>query len=127
MINPSLLQTTAISEDAKERANLLLSQMTSPMGAYTNNSKGHVTIRQSVAKYIKERDGLEDVDYENIYMTNGASEGVRLAMKMINRNFKQGTLIPIPQYPLYSAQITLDGGAMVSYFLEEERNWGVNI
>jgi len=36
-------------------------------------------------------------------------------------------LIPIPQYPLYSAQITLDGGAMVSYFLEEEKNWGVNI
>jgi len=60
-------------------------------------------------------------------MTNGASEGVRLAMKMINRNFKQGILIPIPQYPLYSAQITLDGGAMVSYFLEEEKNWGVNI
>jgi len=60
-------------------------------------------------------------------MTNGASEGVRVAMKMINRNFKQGILIPIPQYPLYSAQITLDGGAMVSYFLEEEKNWGVNI
>jgi len=28
---------------------------------------------------------------------------------------------------LYSAQITLDGGAMVSYYLEEEKNWGVDI
>ena len=60
-------------------------------------------------------------------MTNGASEGVRLAMRMVLRNFKQGILIPIPQYPLYSAQITLDGGAMVSYYLEEEKNWGVDI
>jgi len=45
MINPALLETTALSEDARERAKFMLSSMSSPMGAYTSNSKGHVTIR----------------------------------------------------------------------------------
>lgn len=35
-------------------------------------------------------------------------------------------LVPIPQYPLYSALLTLDGGTMIKYFLDEDKNWGVN-
>jgi aspartate/methionine/tyrosine aminotransferase len=35
-------------------------------------------------------------------------------------------MVPIPQYPLYSAQLTLDGGTMVKYHLVEEQNWGVD-
>jgi aspartate/methionine/tyrosine aminotransferase len=35
-------------------------------------------------------------------------------------------MVPIPQYPLYSALLTLEGGLMVKYYLEEEKNWGIN-
>lgn len=34
--------------------------------------------------------------------------------------------MPIPQYPLYSALLTLDGGTMVKYYLKEDRNWGIS-
>lgn len=36
-------------------------------------------------------------------------------------------MIPIPQYPLYSAQTTLDGGTMVKYYLDEDKDWGVDV
>ena len=58
--------------------------MTSPMGAYTSNSKGHSIVRKTVADYIERRDGpAVKADWNNIYMTNGASEGVRMAFKLL--------------------------------------------
>lgn len=59
-------------------------------------------------------------------MTNGASEGVRTAFKLLIREKSDGIMVPIPQYPLYSALLTLDGGTMVKYFLNEEKNWGID-
>ena len=35
-------------------------------------------------------------------------------------------MVPIPQYPLYSALLTLDNGTMVKYYLDEDKNWGVD-
>lgn len=35
-------------------------------------------------------------------------------------------LVPVPQYPLYSASIALYGGALVPYYLEEEANWSLD-
>lgn len=97
------------------------------MGAYTSNSKGHMFIREAVANYIEKRDGpAVKANWNNIYMTNGASEGVRTAFKLLIRDQRDGVLVPIPQYPLYSALLTLDGGTMVKYYLDENKNWGVN-
>ena len=36
-------------------------------------------------------------------------------------------LVPVPQYPLYSATIALFGGSLVPYYLEETENWGLDI
>lgn len=36
-------------------------------------------------------------------------------------------LVPVPQYPLYSAAISLFGGSLVPYYLEEEANWGLDL
>ena len=97
------------------------------MGAYTANSKGHMFIRKAIADYIEKRDGpAVEANWNNIYMTNGASEGVRAAFKLLIREKSDGIMVPIPQYPLYSALLTLDGGTMVKYFLNEEKNWGVD-
>lgn len=38
-----------------------------------------------------------------------------------------GILIPIPQYPLYSATITLCGGTAVPYYLDESKDWAANL
>ena len=97
------------------------------MGAYTSNSKGHMYIRQSIAEFINARDGFAvEADWNNIYLTNGASEAVRTSFKLLIRDQKDGVMVPIPQYPLYSALLTLDGGTLVKYFLDEEKGWGIN-
>ena len=40
---------------------------------------------------------------------------------------KDGIMIPIPQYPLYSALITLNGGTLVPYYLDEGKNWALDV
>lgn len=74
-----------------------------------------------------ERDGSAvDCDWNNVYLTNGASEAVRTSFKLLIREQRDGIMIPIPQYPLYSALLTLDGGTMVKYYLDESKDWGIN-
>ena len=97
-----------------------------PIGAYTSNSKGDPYFRQIVADYINERDGVE-TSPDNIYLTNGASEGVRVALSLLIRNKNDGIMIPIPQYPLYSALLTYYGGQDIPYYLNEEKNWSLDI
>mgnify|MGYP003337163283 CR=1 FL=1 len=43
------------------------------------------------------------------------------------RNDTDGVLVPIPQYPLYSAQLTLQKGHLLPYFLDEDKNWAVDV
>ena len=127
MLNPAIAESDLISKDSKEYIKRMKAEMTSPMGAYTSNSKGNTIVRKTVANYIESRDGpAVKADWNNIYLTNGASEGVRQAFKLLIRDQKDGIMVPIPQYPLYSALLTLDGGTMVKYFLDEDKNWGIN-
>jgi alanine transaminase len=78
MINDSIADSDLISKDAREYIKKMKAEMTSPMGAYTSNSKGTSYVRKTVAKYIMERDGpAVESDWNNIFLTNGASEGVR--------------------------------------------------
>ncbi|VAH02061.1 unnamed protein product [Triticum turgidum subsp. durum] len=48
-------------------------------------------------------------------------------MQLLIRNEKDGILVPIPQYPLYSASIALHGGSLVPYYLNESTGWGLEI
>jgi len=59
-------------------------------------------------------------------LTTGASEGVKHILKLVLRNKQDGVLVPIPQYPLYSAVLSLESGTLIKYYLEEEKNWGIN-
>ena len=72
------------------------------------------------------RDNVPVSDAKNIYLTNGAGEGVKILFSMLIRNENDGIMIPIPQYPLYSALITLSGGSQISYFLDESQNWSLD-
>jgi len=58
--------------------------------------------------FIEARDGpAVKARVDDIYLTNGASEGVRMVFKLLLRDQLDGVMVPIPQYPLYSALLTL--------------------
>jgi alanine transaminase len=75
-LNPELLKSPSISEDAKARAKKFIDGVEYPhaLGAYTSSS-GLAVARESVKKYIEERDGFP-ANINNIFLTNGASDGV---------------------------------------------------
>ncbi|XP_078435760.1 glutamate--glyoxylate aminotransferase 2 [Wolffia australiana] len=111
--------------DAIERARHYLSLTSGGLGAYSD-SRGLPGIRKEVAEFIERRDGYPS-DPELIYLTDGASKGVMQILNTVIRNNKDGILVPVPQYPLYSAAISLFGGSLVPYFLDESSNWGLDI
>ena len=58
---------------------------------------------------IERRDGYP-ADADNIYMSDGASQSVHALMRALIRDENDAVLVPIPQYPLYSATLALYGG-----------------
>lgn len=127
-INPSLRTRATFNADAIERATKYL-HSTSSAGAYTE-SAGIRTVREEVCDFLFSRDGYQ-ASPENIFLTNGASEGVRFCMQTIIREptsgFKDAVLLPIPQYPLYSALTALLQGHLVPYYLDESKGWACAI
>jgi len=63
------------------------------------------------------------VDPDAIFLTDGASKGVQTILRLLLAGPQDGIMIPIPQYPLYSATITLYEGRMVPYCLNEQDDW----
>jgi alanine transaminase len=120
----SLKHRADFNQDVIRRAEKYLSSIPSA-GAYTE-SQGIHAVREEVSKFLEERDGYP-ANPNDIFLTNGASEGVRLCMQTIMRSsesgFKDGVLTPVPQYPLYSALITLLNGSFVPYYLDESKGW----
>lgn len=109
--------------DVIERASTLLKHIGS-VGAYSH-SKGVPYIRQRVAKFLERRDGFP-ADPENIFLTAGASAGVSNLLDVLTYSRKTAYLIPIPQYPLYSATLSLVDSTPIQYYLDESRGWTAN-
>jgi len=108
-------------EDVVETARAIARESKHGLGAYTE-SKGYRFVREAVARFIAERDGIA-ADPEAVFLTDGASKGVQSVLRILVADERDGILIPIPQYPLYSATITLYGGAQVGYHLDEANGW----
>ena len=107
--------------DVLETAGLLLKGSRHGMGAYSE-SKGVRFVREAVARFITRRDGIP-ADPEAIYLTDGASKGVQAALRILIGAPTDGIMIPIPQYPLYSATITLFEGRQVNFYMDEANDW----
>lgn len=110
--------------DAIERARKI-SQFCPSIGAYSA-SNGLFAVRKSVADFIERRDGFPS-DPEKIYLTNGASEGIARVMNAIISHENVGIMIPVPQYPLYTATLAMLNGKPVEYYLDESSGWGMKI
>ncbi|AAF87015.1 putative transferase [Arabidopsis thaliana] len=111
--------------DAIARAKHYLSLTSGGLGAYSD-SRGLPGVRKEVAEFIQRRDGYPS-DPELIFLTDGASKGVMQILNCVIRGNGDGILVPVPQYPLYSATISLLGGTLVPYYLDESENWGLDV
>ncbi len=120
---PELMETASavFPVDAVATARAFLAGSKHGLGAYSE-SKGVRFVREAVAEFIARRDGIA-ADPEAIYLTDGASKGVQTALRLLIAKPSDGIMIPIPQYPLYSATITLYEGRQVHYYLDEANDW----
>lgn len=107
--------------DVIKRVKTILEKHPSGTGAYTH-SAGIGFIREAVADFINRRDGIP-VDADRIILTGGASRGIQSVFTLLTNRGNDGYMVPIPQYPLYSATIALYGAKQINYFLDEENNW----
>eukprot|EP01060_Flectonema_neradi_P016587 TRINITY_DN2320_c0_g1_i3.p1 TRINITY_DN2320_c0_g1~~TRINITY_DN2320_c0_g1_i3.p1 ORF type:complete len:502 (+),score=110.06 TRINITY_DN2320_c0_g1_i3:59-1507(+) len=94
-------------------------------GAYTH-SQGYEWIRTNLAAALEKRDGVP-AHPEDIFLTDGASPGIKVVLNCLITNPKDGVLIPLPQYPLYSATLTTLNGASIPYYLNEDKSWKASI
>lgn len=102
-----------------------LHEVIGSVGAYSH-SKGVPHIRKNVAKFIEERDGYPS-DPEDIFLTAGASAGVSLLLNVLITPHETGILIPIPQYPLYTATLAQFNGVALPYHLSEPEGWSTSL
>lgn len=114
-------------EDAVQRAREILDSIPcSSTGAYTH-SQGVLALRKDVASFISKRDGGIPCEPETIFLTNGASSAIQMILTALLSSPECGVMVPIPQYPIYSATIRILDGRAVGYYLDEENDWELNL
>ena len=87
---------------------------------YTD-SKGMFAPRKAVMHYAQEKN-IKGVTIEDVYLGNGASEFIMLAMNGL-LNTGDEVLVPAPDYPLWTASVSLSGGTAVHYVCDEQAGW----
>ncbi|XP_014206238.1 alanine aminotransferase 2 [Copidosoma floridanum] len=129
-IYPKLLDDPSFPEDAKERTRTILDGCKgSSIGSYSESS-GIEIIRKHAAKYIEERDGGIPSNPNHIMLSNGASDAIKSFLKLFNERINgkpTGVMIPIPQYPLYSAALAEFGLHQAGYYLNEDNKWSLDV
>lgn len=126
----SLLKSSLYPDDVKKRTVELLNYCGGQSAGAYSDSAGVEIIRRHCAEYITRRDGVE-ANWQDITLTTGASEGIRAVLALINSfstdGQRSGVMIPIPQYPLYSATICEYGMHPIDYYLDEDNQWALSI
>ncbi|MBV1789580.1 pyridoxal phosphate-dependent aminotransferase [Marinobacterium sp. D7] len=85
------------------------------------DSKGLFSARKAVMQECQ-RKGIAHVGIEDIYIGNGVSELIVMSMQgLLNDNDEM--LIPAPDYPLWTAAVSLAGGNAVHYLCDEQSDW----
>ncbi len=87
---------------------------------YTD-SKGMFAPRKAVMHYTQSKN-ISGVTIEDIYLGNGASELIVMAMNGLLNNGDE-VLVPAPDYPLWTAAVSLSGGNPVHYVCDEQAGW----
>ncbi|MEM5510106.1 pyridoxal phosphate-dependent aminotransferase [Pseudoalteromonas sp. AS71] len=85
------------------------------------DSKGLYSARVAIYQHYQQR-GLHNLDVDSIYIGNGVSELIQMITQALLNNGDE-VLIPAPDYPLWTASVTLSGGNPVHYLCDEEQDW----
>jgi alanine-synthesizing transaminase len=86
-----------------------------------SDSKGLFSARKAVMQETQ-RLGIRGVGINDIYLGNGVSELIVMAMQALLNNGDE-VLVPAPDYPLWTAAVTLAGGKAVHYLCDEQADW----
>ncbi|MGO2082824.1 pyridoxal phosphate-dependent aminotransferase [Vagococcus sp.] len=86
-----------------------------------SDSKGIFAARKAIQQYCQLK-GLPEVSINDIYTGNGVSELIMMSMQGLIDNGDE-MLVPMPDYPLWTAAVTLSGGHAVHYVCDESADW----
>ncbi len=92
-----------------------------PQAAGYTDSKGLFAPRKAIVHYTQEK-GVAGVNIDDVFIGNGASELINMSMNALLNNGDE-VLIPAPDYPLYTAAVSLSGGKPVHYVCDEQSDW----
>ncbi|GAB3619105.1 pyridoxal phosphate-dependent aminotransferase [Glutamicibacter endophyticus] len=86
-----------------------------------SDSRGILSARTAVSQYYQTR-GIQSIGVDDVYLGNGVSELITLSLNALLNNGDE-VLIPAPDYPLWTASVSLAGGTPVHYVNVEEEGW----
>ncbi|MFN5080034.1 MAG: pyridoxal phosphate-dependent aminotransferase [Burkholderiales bacterium] len=95
--------------------------MNMPNASGYSDSKGLFAARKAIMHYTQDKK-ISGVTLEDIYIGNGASELIVMAMQGLLDNGDE-VLLPMPDYPLYTAAVSLSGGRPMHYLCDEGAGW----
>jgi len=90
-----------------------------------SDSKGVYYARKAVMQYCQEKN-FPNVDVDDIFLGNGVSELIVMSMQALLNNGDE-MLIPAPDYPLWTASVSLSGGTPIHYLCDEDNGWEPSI
>ncbi|WP_104052667.1 MULTISPECIES: pyridoxal phosphate-dependent aminotransferase [unclassified Arthrobacter] len=86
-----------------------------------SDSRGIFSARTAVVQYYQSR-GIQNIDVDDVYLGNGVSELITLSLQALLNNGDE-ILVPAPDYPLWTASVSLAGGTAVHYLCDENEHW----
>ncbi|MBU3543864.1 pyridoxal phosphate-dependent aminotransferase [Polynucleobacter sp. MWH-Mekk-B1] len=90
-----------------------------------SDSKGIFAARKAIMQYSQEK-GIQGVTLDDIYTGNGVSELIVMSMNALLNNGDE-VLVPAPDYPLWTAAVSLSGGLPVHYLCDESKEWAPDL
>ena len=92
-----------------------------PHSAGYTDSKGLFAPRKSIVHYTQEKH-IAGVEVDDVYLGNGASELIVMSLQALLDDGDE-VLVPAPDYPLWTAAVSLSGGRPVHYMCDEQSDW----
>jgi alanine-synthesizing transaminase len=85
------------------------------------DSKGLISARRAVVQHYQDRN-IHGVDIDDVWLGNGVSELIVMSLQALLNNGDE-VLVPMPDYPLWTASVSLCGGTAVHYRCDESNDW----
>jgi alanine-synthesizing transaminase len=110
--------------DPPEEIQLDMIRNLSNASAYSD-SKGIFAARKAIMQYCQEK-GIQGVALDDVYTGNGVSELIVMSMNAL-LNDGDEVLVPAPDYPLWTAAVSLSSGTPVHYLCDESKEWAPDL